>query len=479
MATLSGAKMASSIAAALMLTIPCSALMGSMVGDVITEQKVVASDGAANDRFGLSVGTSGETVVVGAFRDKDNGLYSGSVYIFGRDGNGEWAEVAKLSPSDGEPYNMFGAHLSISGERMVISSHGDNDNGDNSGSAYVFDRNDNGEWMEVAKLIASDGAGGDHFGNTLAISGDTVVVGAYRDDVFGEYSGSAYVFERNDNGDWPEVAKLTASDGAERDWFGRDVSISGETVVVGAWGDDDNGDNSGSAYVFERDDNGEWSEVAKLIASDGTEDDSFGGSVAISGDTMVISAFHDGQNGYESGSAYIFERSGKGWFEVAKLVSQDVSENDNFGTTVSISGEKVVVGAPGNDDNGNNSGSAYIFKRNRSGSWSEVAKLNASDGEDDDRFGGSASIAGETVVVGAHGDDDQGPGTGSAYIFGFSPCPADLSGDGEVNGEDLGLLFVMWGPCSDRSCPADLSGDGEVDGTDLGLLFAAWGSCSN
>jgi hypothetical protein len=160
---------------------------------------------------------------------------------------------------------------------------------------------------EVAKLLASDGAADDEFGESVAISGDYAIVGAYRDDDNGTDSGSAYVFERDGSGNWAEVTKLLASDGAADDDFGESVAISGDYAIVGAPIDDDNGTDSGSAYVFERDGTGNWTEVAKLLASDGATSDYFGTSVAISGDYAIVGAYLDDDNGTDSGSAYIFE----------------------------------------------------------------------------------------------------------------------------------------------------------------------------
>ena len=161
---------------------------------------------------------------------------------------------------------------------------------------------------ESAKLTASDGDFEDYFGYSVSISGDSVVVGAYRDDDSGINSGSAYIFERDAKGTWTEVQKLTASDGAAEDSFGYIVSISGDSVVVGAYRDDDSGINSGSAYIFERDAKGTWTEVQKLTASDGAAEDSFGYSVSISGERVVVGAVYDDENSNSSGSAYIFER---------------------------------------------------------------------------------------------------------------------------------------------------------------------------
>src|SRR6266540_3231667 len=279
------------------------------------------------------------------------------------------------------------------------------------------------------KLEASDPAAFDGFGFSVAISGETVVVGALFDDgAAGLQQGSAYVFARS-GGVWTQQQKLLASDAAAGDAVGMSVAISGETVVVGAQFDDDvAGDNQGSAYVFARSD-GVWSQQQKLLASDARCcGEAFGASVAISGETVVVGAIgDDGAAGRDQGSAYVFARSGGVWTQQQKLEASDAAANDLFGLSVAISGETVVVGAPFDAGAaGNSQGSAYVFARS-GGVWSQQQKLEASDAALGDQFGFSVAVSGGTVVVGAH-DDSGAAGRlqGSAYVFG--PVPFDFSG---------------------------------------------------
>ncbi|MFC2041905.1 FG-GAP repeat protein, partial [Chloroflexota bacterium] len=320
----------------------------------------------------------------------------------------------KLTAGDGSVEDWFGLSLAISGDTAVVGAYRDDDNGSDSGSAYVFVRSGT-SWTQQAKLTASDGAGDDWFGSSVAISGDTAVVGAFYDDDNGADSGSAYVFVRSGT-NWTQQAKLTASDGAAEDLFGSSVAISGDTAVVGADGNDDNGDDdngadSGSAYVFVRS-GSTWTQQAKLTASDGSEEDSFGRSVAISGDTAVVGAYRDDDNGSDSGSAYVFVRIiGSTWTQQAKLTASDGAADDRFGLSVGISGDTTVVGAYGDDDNGSESGSAYVFVRS-GGTWTPHAKLTASDGAASDWFGLYVAINEDTAVVGAYRDDDNGSDSG-------------------------------------------------------------------
>ena len=214
-------------------------------------------------------------------------------------------------------------------------------------------------------LSASDAGAGDGFGHSVGTSGDSVVVGAPRDDDAGNTSGSAYVFMRNQN-NWGQVDKLTASDAAGSDSFGSSVGISGETVVVGAPSDDDGGSNSGSVYLFQYN-QGEadnWVQVSKLSAFDGDPHDGFGSSVSIDGHSVVVGAVVDDEAGDRAGSAYVFEGSQGGtgsWGQVNKLTASDAAADDLFGISVGISDGTLVVGARDDDDAGVSSGSAYIF----------------------------------------------------------------------------------------------------------------------
>ena len=212
-----------------------------------------------------------------------------------------------------------------------------------------------------------------------------------------------------------QIAKLLASDGAANDNFGITVSLSGDTALVGAWDGGFNGSGFGDAYVFTRS-GGSWSQQAKLTASDAAAYDEFGGAVFLSGDTALVGAYKDDDNGTDSGSVYVFVRSGSSWSQQAKLSASDGAASDNFGTSVSLSGDTAIVGANQDDDDGLNSGSAYVFTRSGS-SWSQQAKLTASDGAFSDLFGVSVSVSSDTALVGSYYDDDGGSAAGSAYIF--------------------------------------------------------------
>jgi hypothetical protein len=405
--------------------LPSSNEAGAVTPVLNEIQKILPSDGEADDEFGHSVSISGDRAIVGAYSNDDNG----SAYVYERDGTGNWVEVDELTASDGESGDEFGISVSISGDRAIVGARVDDDNG----SAYIYERDVTGNWVQVDKLTASDGEAGANFGISVSISGDKAIVGAYVDDD----NGSAYVFERDGMGDWVEVEKLTASDGASSDYFGWSVSVNGDRAIVGAYGDDDNDPpESGSAYVFERDVMGDWVEVEKLTASDAARRDFFGYSVSISGDKAIVGAHGDDF----SGSAYIFERDGTGdWVEVDKLMASDGSFGDNFGWGVSVYGERAIVGARLD----NAKGSAYVFERDETGDWGEVEKLKASDGASGDDFGFSVSVYGDRAIVGARWDVDNGVKSGSAYIFEFSnPKELMLNSDAGDAGADIDINSV-------------------------------------
>jgi hypothetical protein len=281
---------------------------------------------------------------------------------------------------------------------------------------------------QQAKLAASDAAAGDAYGKSVSISGDgnTVIVGAHLEDTGGTDAGSAYIFTRSGS-TWSQEAKIQSSDVAQYDYFGRSVSISsdGDTVIVAAVYDDDASDiNSGSAYIFTRSGTS-WSQQAKIQASNTEAQENFGHSVSISndGNTAIIGAIGsyyvpDGAN--NAGSAFVFTRSGTSWSQQAKIQPSDIQADDRFGAAVSISGDgnTAIIGANKKDTGGTDAGAAYIYTRSGT-SWSQQAKILSSDRQSNDEFGSAVSISndGNTAIVGAPNEDTGSNNKGSAYIF--------------------------------------------------------------
>ncbi|MBC8374177.1 MAG: PEP-CTERM sorting domain-containing protein [Planctomycetes bacterium] len=378
----------------------------------LREQKVVACDAGGWDVYGVSVSGRGVCAIIGAWGGP------GSPFVVRRSG-GTWREEAKLTASDGVIDNSFGGAVSVDGDYAIVGSKYDGTLSRWVGSAYIFERNASEAWPQRAKVLASDGVRDDWFGQSVSISGDYAIVGAYGDDDNDEYSGSAYIFERNASGTWMQEAKLLASDGASMDHFGCSVSISNNYAIVGAKYNDEKGSNSGSAYIYERQAGGTWTQKIHLTALGGTSEDRFGYSVSLSGDRAIVGA-------PSNDSAYIFVRdTGGTWMQQAQLTASD-GGGTSFGWSVAIDGNHAAIGAIYDEDNGNDSGSAYIFEQDISGSWTEIAKVTASDGDVEDLFGWSVSISGDSAIVGAYGNDDVGSNSGSAYIYGNVPEPATL-----------------------------------------------------
>ena len=332
----------------------------------------------------------------------------------------------KITASDAAEEDEFGYAVSINndGTRAIIGAPRDDGEAVDAGSAYIFERRDNA-WSQEGLLTPSDAAAGDEFGYAVAIddNAERVVVGAYKDDDGGEDSGSVYIFSRSGS-EWTEEQRLSAdTDAAAGDEFGYAVAIdgTGTRVVVGSYKNDDSEDNTGSVYIFTRGEGG-WSQEEKLTASDGEMDDQFGVTVAIdsTGERVIIGANGDDDTAINAGSAYIFTRTDTTWSREQKITDTEGSAGDQFGRSVSIddTGERVIIGAHQYDGGLSSAGSIYIFTRSET-TWEQEGKLTADDRARDDQFGISVDIdgSGERVIIGAHQDDDGGRDAGSVYIF--------------------------------------------------------------
>lgn len=320
-------------------------------------------------------------------------------------------EEAKLLSTDAAGGDFLGHSVGISGDTLIVGATGDDDAGTFTGSAYVFTGGVGG-WTQQQKLLASDAGIAQRFGWSADLDGETAVVGAIFGNGLASVSGSAYVFTRTGTS-WSEQQKLQASDGAMSDWFSRSIAISGDTIAVGSAQDDDLGADSGSVYIYERS-GSTWTETAKLKASDGTAGDTFGEALSLSGDLLVVGSPQDDDAGSASGAAYVFERSLGVWTQTGKLTARDGTPTAWLGKTVHTDGQKVIVGAYRGDDLPNfGIGVAYIFS-NPGGGWTEEAKLVASHAEAGDEFGWSVNIRANEALVGS---DKRDSGTGAVYRF--------------------------------------------------------------
>jgi hypothetical protein len=392
------------------------------------QQKLLAADGVFYDYLGNAVALDGDTLVVGAVYDNIGANSDqGSAYVFRRNGT-VWTFQQQLIAPDGAAFDYFGSAVAISGDTVVAGAWADKI-GTNmgQGSAYVFTRSGD-YWSFQQKLTASDGAYSDFFGMSVALDGDRLAVGAEGDDITSTDQGSAYVFTRS-GGVWSFQQKLFASDGQVQAAFGGSITLDGNTLAVGARSDAFNLNfQQGSVYVFVL--TGpilgpqHWTQQQKLRAGDGAKGDFFGYSVALDGDTLAVGAKYDdiGAN-IDQGSVYVFTRSGTDWMQKQKLTAPDGATYDTFGYSVAISGDTVVGGA-NEDQFGANvlQGSAYVFTRS-GGYWTVEQKLSAYDGAAYDKFGYSVAISGDTVAVGAPGDSDTISLHGAVYVFNVPSTP--------------------------------------------------------
>ncbi|MBP9664959.1 MAG: VCBS repeat-containing protein, partial [Pyrinomonadaceae bacterium] len=488
------------------------------------QQKLTAADGIAGDEFGISVGISGDTIVVGSDRDDETATNQGSAYVFTRSGS-TWTQQQKLIASDAAAEDRLGFSIAVSGDTVVVGASLDDAPGQtNQGSAYIFTRSGT-EWSEQQKIVAADGLKDDEFGNSLAIQGNTVVIGAYRDDVAAFDSGSVYVFTRTGT-TWALQQKLTASDGSLLQQLGYSVAFDGETVVAGAHFDDTPNSDQGSAYVFTMAGT-VWSQQQKLIASDGAQADLFGQSVGISGNALVVGAMQDDAPAVNQGSAYVFTRTGTVWGGQQKLLASDGVLEDWFGAAVAMAGNTVVVGAPRDDSAVGQEGSAYVYRREctfrrtfdydgdgktdfsvfrpSSGAWylqrSTAGFQGLQFGADGDKLtpadydgDGKTDIAVYRPSSGTWYILNSSNGTVSYPVFGIAedlPAPGDYDGDGKAditvfrpsqgtwyrtnssNGTTFGMQF---GANGDVPTVGDFDGDGKHD---LGIFRPSVGDWYN
>ena len=399
---------------------PQNALLMAPHDKEAADVKLTAEDTVAGDKFGRSVATYGDYAIVGAIgRDWEKGV----AYILKAHGT-SWEQEAELSTED--VVNLFGYSVDIYGDYAIVGAAGSLSV---KGAAYIFKR-DGTSWEQEAKFTAKDVAKGDYFGEAVAILGDYAVVGAPWDDDKGKNTGSVYFFKRDGNS-WSEEAKFTPhGQPISNCSFGTSIDISGDYVIVGSvyenW-------SSGAAYIFHYDGDS-WAEEAKFTAKDNARQDNFGHAVSMDGDYAIVGATGDKDKGNMTGSAYIFKREDASWKEQAKLTASDAVAGDRFGSSVNISGDCAIVGSVGDGDD-----SIYVFLRSGT-SWEAVSKYTPNDSAAEDRFGCSISTSGDYVIIGAYWADAKGVDSGAVYIRNLK----DLSLPGKAV-EPQGKLPTRWG----------------------------------
>ena len=393
--------------------------------DNVWRQHGAALIAQSGNNFGQSISLGNQMIIVGSPRD-DNDEWekqikrggTGAAYIF-RERNGQWMRTARLLPNDAMEGDSFGYAVAVNGNTVVVGSISHSAGGALSGAAYIYTKQ-GGKWLKLAKLIDPVSSSENEFGYSVAITENTVVVGSRQDDRRGINTGSVYVYASltDDKGKirWDKQSVLTADDAAMGAQFGHAVAVDKDTILVGAYGMDDTGIDSGAAYLFART-SGVWKQQAK-VSGQGTGD-LFGYSVAIDEDIVVVGAHGTNQ---EAGSAFVFVRDNATWRQQAKLEANDSTPGDAFGYSVAVYQQTVIVGAPKNGVAGTDAGAAYVFVK-QGDTWGQQAKLIAADAAMGDQFGIAVAIDNDTAIIGAWLDDvtvaetGSAPDAGSAYAF--------------------------------------------------------------
>ncbi len=405
-------------------------LSAPALGQVVYEEiKLLAEDGEAGDELGYSVDVHNGIIAAGALFDDDNGTMSGSAYLFDASTG---SQLFKLLPDDGEADDQFGLSVAIQNGMVAVGANGDDDNGNHAGAVYLFDASTG---AQLLKFIPDDHGNWASVGWSVAIDDGVVATGAINDSDVASYAGSAYLF---DAATGAQLHKLEPDDLAASDGFGWSIDIAGGIVAVGSPRDDDNGGESGSAYLF---DATTGAQLLKLLPEGGAGSNEFGWSIAI-GDGIVVV----GARGYlfDMGAVYIFDLSTG--VQIARLTAEDAAYYSDFGWSVAVDNGVIAVGATEYDGSTDNTGSAYLF---RAATGAQLAKLMPMDGGGNNyNFGSAVAIDGDVAVVGADRDGENGWPAGAAYIYDISFTPVAISSfSAAVRGAGVELA---WGIAADE-----------------------------
>jgi hypothetical protein len=398
------------------------------------QQKLTSAPRGVGAQHGNAVAVNGGTMVVGARFDSTTASQAGAAFVYVLNGSA-WSQQAVLLAPDGALGDKFGYSVAISQDTIVVGSYNDDTAFSNGGSAYVYIRSGT-SWTFQQKLLPSDGTADDEFGNAVGMTGEVIVVGSHFADLPGNsQAGSAYIYRRSGTV-WSETQKLIPTQGTNGvilgDHFGESVAVS-SMIAVGASGDDSPETAAGAVYLY-AESGGGYVPQQKIFMASGTNGDRFGSSVAIEGNTLVGGAREDAPFAGQTarGSAYVFEFNGSSWVSQGQLLASDGAAFDRFGWSVAVSNNTVAVGAREDDTAaGADAGSAYVYKRSGS-TWSEQQKLAPTDTFNGDRFGSGVALSFGDLVVGAAEKALTSPnGQGAAYYFRqITKTRFDFDGDG-------------------------------------------------
>lgn len=434
--------------------------------------------------WGWAVATSRNKVLVGAPNVTDFGT-DGAAFLFGLS---SYIHEAALAPPDAGPESEIGNGVAISadGDRVFVAAPRDQHEGLVDGSVFVFERDSTGDWRQAATIIANqadpDPWRNELFGEAMCVNGDRILIGAYLDN-------AAYIFDRDADGFWMQSARLTGSPATG--YLGYSVALLGDTAVAGAPNDFSVGWGSGAAFVFQRQSDGTWAQVQRLLPSPGDRL-GFGRAVGISENTIFVGAPMDGTQAPNAGTVYVYARDGSGtWVESQRLYAPYPANSDVFGTSITVDESRALIGA---ENYSNHTpihlGAAFLYERGVDGDWELSSLLMADDPHELSRFGRVVALRGNLAVVGAPYQsevDEEGnplPLAGAAYVFAVGPdendngvmdiceCLArgDLDLDGEIAISDLSILLSGFGV----TAAGDLDRDGDTDLQDLANLLSNW-----
>ncbi|WP_395377360.1 hypothetical protein [Marinicella sp. W31] len=392
----------------------CAVLALVSAGSFAAQDVVLAGDGKAGDSFGFSAAIDDTTILIGAYKaDLDGVIDAGAAYVYVLGDRG-WQQQAKLVAEPAFAEDTLGGNVALKNDVAMLGVMRRDDKGKDSGAVVSFERASN-TWKQTQIFTAHDAKPGDAFGQSIALTENHLIIGAPRNDALGVDSGAAYIYQR-ENDTWRYQTKITASDGAAGDLFGISVAVDGNTVLVGADLHDAKAEDAGAVYVYVLDGK-QWKQEAKLMASDGGKTDIFGVRVALSENTALISARRDDieELGVDAGSAYIFVRDGSSWTQQVKLTSPDGQADDRFGRGVALSGNTAIISAMNHDANGSNTGALYVYNKCAE-NWCYTSKVVAKSSKPEDRYGWNVGLSHGVAVVTAPNHDAKGQESGAVFI---------------------------------------------------------------
>tara|TARA_E500000318_G_scaffold111291_1_gene129312 strand:+ start:72491 stop:73846 length:1356 start_codon:yes stop_codon:yes gene_type:complete len=427
------------------------ALTAGAEAQVVDLQRTISGvDVQTNDNFAFSVDVDQDILVVGSPMDNDRGNASGSAYVF-EVSTGQ--QLYKLRANDGAPGDLFGHSIAIDDGFIVVGAPRNNDDGTNSGSVYIFDVTTG---KELHKLTAADAGEGDQFGQDVAIEGNTIVIGAFRDGDNGVVSGSAYIFDALT---WGQVTKLLPDDGGAGFQFGHSIAIDDGIIAIGSNWDDANGNESGSAYLF---DASTHQQLHKLLATDGVAGDRLGSSIAIQSNRVLVGAPDVDDFTSSEGAAYLFDvTTGE---QIEKLVAPTFGGAERFGFTVDINDQTAIIGAQ-SSVLGITVGSAYLID---TGTLDLITQLHPVEPESTTLFARSIASDGDTLAIGT-----LNAGPGEAYIYSVTSalCRADLNQDGSLDFFDVSAFLSAYNA---DDLIADFNDDGVLSFFDVSTFVQAY-----